>query len=781
MQGMNEADTRAEYIDPKLKDAGWSEAGARIRREYSIAPGRVELPSIKRKPLSADYVLIYRNTKLAVVEAKPWDAHYTEGVGQAKDYATKLDVRFAYATNGQRIYQIDMTTGEEQDVLSFPSPIDLWNRTFGNENEWWLRFADVSTDIPGLAREERYYQDIATDRVLRAIASEKQRILLTLATGTGKTNIAFQIAWKLFNSRWNLSRQPSRTPRILFLADRNILADQAMRDFGGFPADSLVRIKPEGDWDLGTLPTNGSVFFTIFQTFLTRGAEGGECVRDYPPDFFDLVIIDECHRGGANDESSWRGILDYFAPAVQLGLTATPRRTDNVNTYAYFGDPVYSYSLRAAIADGFLTPFRVHQVSTTLDTYTYTPDDCVESGAVADGEHFEESDFNRRIEIEAREEYRVRRFLGMIDQNEKTLVFCATQTHALAIRNLVNKHKRSTDPHYCHRVTANDGRVGEQYLREFQDNEKCIPTILTTSHKLSTGVNARNVRNIVLMRPITSMVEFKQIIGRGTRLYEGKYYFTILDFVRAHALFNDPEWDGEPADFTEDGNEDQGEEQPNDDSDSGDTNGGRNGGDGDPPPPRPPMIRVRLADGKDRQIQSMVATTFWSPDGRPMSAHQFLQSLFGTLPRLFNDEDQLRSLWSDPSTRRALIENLAEAGFDESQMVEMQKLIDAENSDLFDVLSYVAFATVPVPREQRARHALKSMGSGLTASQREFVQFVLDQYVAEGVHELDLDRLPDLLKLRYQAIEDAVVRLGPAEEIRQVFTNIQAFLYQEAA
>ena len=311
----------------------------------------------------------------------------------------------------------------------------------------------------------------------------------------------------------------------------------------------MVRIKPDDIRKKGKVPKNGNLFFTIFQTFMSGQSADGKPAPyfgEYPPDFFDFIVIDECHRGGANDESNWRGILEYFKPAVQLGLTATPKRNENVDTYAYFGDPVYIYSLKDGINDGFLTPFKVKQISTTLDEYVYTSDDSVIEGEVEEGKRYVESDFNKIIEIKEREAKRVRILLDDIGQNEKTIVFCATQDHALAVRDLINQMKTSTDPNYCQRVTANDGELGEQHLRDFQDNEKTIPTILTTSQKLSTGVDARNIRNIVLMRPINSIIEFKQIIGRGTRLYDGKDYFTIYDYVKAHHHFSDPEWDGEP-------------------------------------------------------------------------------------------------------------------------------------------------------------------------------------------------------------------------------------------
>src|SRR5580700_10059963 len=548
---MNEAETRAEYIDPALKAAGWGVVeGSRVRREYLIAPGRIEGQARRGKPLTADYVLEYRNTKLAVVEAKAWDEALTEGVAQAKNYGGKLAVRFTYSTNGQGIYGIDMQEGTEGNMPSYPTPDELWNLTFAEANAWRDRFAAVPFEDRGGFFQARYYQDIAIERVLEAIAAEKQRILLTLATGTGKTFIAFQIAWKLFNSRWNLSREPSRRPRTLFLADRNILADQAYNAFSAFPEDALVRIEPGDIRKKGRVPKNGSLFFTIFQTFMSGPPKDGQpspYFGDYPPDFFDFIVIDECHRGGANDESNWRGILDYFSPAVQLGLTATPKRKDNVDTYAYFGDPVYIYSLKEGINDGFLTPFKVKQISTTLDEYIFTPDDQLIEGEIETGKRYTETDFNKIIEIKEREAHRVKLFMDMIDQREKTLVFCANQAHALAVRDLINQMKTSKDPNYCQRVTADDGALGEQHLRDFQDNEKSIPTILTTSQKLSTGVDARNIRNIVLMRPINTMIEFKQIIGRGTRLFDGKDFFTIYDYVKAHHHFNDPEWDGEPV------------------------------------------------------------------------------------------------------------------------------------------------------------------------------------------------------------------------------------------
>jgi type I restriction enzyme R subunit len=770
---MNEAETRAEHIDPALKAAGWGVAeGSRILREYPITLGRIEGHGRRGKPLIADYVLVFRNHKLAVVEAKAFGESLTEGLAQAKNYSEKLAIRFAYSTNGQGVYGVDMQTGKEGIVTSYPSPEDLWNLTYSEASAWRDRFAAVPFEDKGGYFQGRYYQDLAIERVMEAIAAEKSRILLTLATGTGKTFIAFQIAWKLFHSRWNLTREPSRRPRILFLADRNILADQAYNAFSPFPEDAMVRIAPEDIRKKGKVPKNGSLFFTIFQTFMSGPPKDGKpspYFGEYPPDFFDFIVIDECHRGGANDESNWRGILDYFAPAVQLGLTATPKRKDNVDTYAYFGDPVFIYSLKEGINDGFLTPFKVKQISTTLDEYVYTADDKLIEGEIETGKRYTETDFNKIIEIKEREAHRVKIFMDQINQSEKTLVFCATQDHALAVRDLVNQMKTSKDPNYCQRVTANDGELGEQHLRDFQDNEKSIPTILTTSQKLSTGVDARNIRNIVLMRPINSMIEFKQIIGRGTRLYDGKDYFTIYDFVKAHHHFSDPEWDGEPL-----------EPEPKEES--------RPKG----PPvaletrpesaPRPQKIKVKLADGKARTIQHMMMTTFWHPDGTPMSAQQFMEMLFGKLPDFFKNEAELRALWSAPDTRAKLLKGLAEKGFGPEQMAEMQRIINAEKSDLFDVLAHVAYALPTLTREERAAHAKVGISRHFNSKQQAFLDFVLSHYVKEGVQELDQEKLTPLLRLKYHdSIADATADLGRPEEIGKVFVGFQKYLYQQAA
>jgi len=783
---MNESETRAELIDPKLKACGWGVVvESKVLREHQITAGKIQTGGGRSKKMIADYILVYKGIKLAVLEAKSDVQEVGEGVAQAKLYAEKLNLETTYSTNGKEIYSICMKTGAEGLVANFLSPEELWNKTFSDQNAWREAFAAVPFEDKSGSWQLRYYQEIAVKNVMEAVSKNKDRILLTLATGTGKTAIAFQIAWKLFQTRWNLKRDGSRRPRILFLADRNILANQAYNSFSAFPEDALVRIKPSEIKKQGRVLTNGSIFFTIFQTFMSGTDKEGKPAPyfgDYPKDYFDFIIIDECHRGGANDEGNWRGILEYFSPAVQLGLTATPKRKDNVDTYKYFGEPVYIYSLKEGINDGFLTPFKVKRIKTTLDDYVYTSDDQLIEGEIEEGKLYKEADFNRIIEIKEREAKRVRIYMDEANQKEKAIIFCATQEHAAAVRDLVNQYHHSSKggkssgptPNYCVRVTANDGEIGEQFLREFQDNEKTIPTILTTSQKLSTGVDARNIRNIVLMRPVNSMIEFKQIVGRGTRLFDGKEFFTIYDFVDGYHHFADPEWDGEPLEPEPEGVKEPKEQfTPKAKEEKG---GEAEGAE------KRKKIRIKLRDGKEREIQSMISSSFWSADGKPVSAEEFLNNLFGELPNLFKSEDELRTLWSNPLTRRTLLEKLDAAGFPKSDLLIVQELVSMEKSDLFDVLEYVFNGNYQaMTREQRVAASQATIFALLDNKQKEFIEFVLSKYIETGVDELDQEKLPILLKNKYQSLEDAKDILGNVASISKLFVEFQQYLYEEKA
>lgn len=764
--GLTESDTRAQYIDPALLNAGWSNEF--VRREVQITAGRIIGGGKRAEPSIADYVLEYKGKRVAVIEAKKWDLSHTEGVSQAIRDGKKLGLPFAFSTNGQKIRQIDLLSGIEADIAKFPSPEELWSLINEPKNELIEEFRAIPFDSKGGTEPVRYYQQIAVENVLEGIAKGDKRLLLTLATGTGKTKIAFHIAWKLFQSRWNLSGDKKRRPRILFLADRNILANQAFNEFSPFPEDSLVRIDPASVKKKGKVPTNGNIFFTIFQTFVTEST-GVPNFGEYPRDFFDLIMVDECHRGGARDESNWRSILEYFDEAVQIGLTATPKRKDNADTYAYFGNPRFIYSLKEGIGDGFLTPFRVRKYQTTIDEYAYTQDDEVLSGEVEAGHLYTENEFQKKIIIREREEYRVELLLAQIDPKEKTIVFCANQEHALLIRDIINGRKANQNPTYCVRVTADEGNIGDQYLRDFQDNEKTIPTILTTSQKLSTGVDARNIRNVVLMRPINSIIEFKQIIGRGTRLYDGKDFFTIHDFVNASQNFYDPEWDGEPV-----------APEPVD-SKSGTAPSNSPAVPANPTEPKREKVIIKLADGKEREFQFMTSKMFYAVDGTPMTLTQFIESLFNTLemPDLFKNEDELRAIWSVPSTRSALLKQLENSGFPESELVSIQDLIDAKNSDLFDVLEFVKYALKPISREVRAKKSRSIMEAGIEKNQLEFIDFLVNQYIQSGVEELGESKLQTLLEIKYSDIFQGIKILGNGEvsRVRNLFLNFQKNLY----
>lgn len=778
---MNEPDTRAELIDPKIKASGWGEVkDSFIRREFPITKGEIKPGGIRAGILKADYVLIYKNRKIAAIEAKSDELDVSEGVAQAKDYAQRLKLLTSYSCNGKKIYEINYSLNEkgemfiksEKEVDKFPSPDELWNRTFNKKNDWSDKFDSVNFEPFRGEKEPRYYQEVAINNALDAIANHKQRVLLTLATGTGKTVIAFHIVWKLFQARWNKQRDGKRLPRILFLADRNILANQAFNSFGAFPENALVRIKPGDVKKKGSVPTSGSIFFTIFQSFMS-GPEDTPYFGEYPKDFFDLIIVDECHRGGAKDESRWREILEYFSEAVQIGLTATPKRKINSDTYKYFGEPVYIYSLKDGIKDGFLTPFKVKRIQTTLDEYVYTGEDDVIEGEkeLEVGKVFKEPDFNTKIRIIEREQKRVRLMLESINTKEKTLVFCANIWHAGLIRNLINKCSPNPPIDYCVRVTAEDGAQGDTYLRQFQDNERALPTILTTSQKLSTGVDALNIRNIVLLRPVNNMIEFKQIIGRGTRLYEEKSYFTIIDFVGASENFSDPEWDGDPV--PEEPKKPKPrkpieDENPTDDGDDFT----------DPERPRQKIL-IKLAEGKELTIQSM-STTLFMVDGNPISSEEFIKKLFNTikLPSFFNSEEELRKIWSSPITRKELLNKLEHNGFSKQDLKSIQTLIEAEDSDLFDVLERIAYSKQPISRVERVTKAEDKIHANLNDRQKEFIDFVLERYALGGVEELDMDRLSDLITLKYRTVSDGQKALGDIDGIKNMFIGFQKHLYQ---
>lgn len=804
---MDETATRRKKIDPRLYEVGWEQVPQSEilteQRAYQIAPGHVSPLPQNRHPKKADYILEYRGKKLAVIEAKSDEKDVSEGVAQAKLYAEMLQIRFTYSCNGDEIWAIDMGVKDEKGNYlvpstegpadSFPSPQELWAMTYPEEHPWRDKF-NLCAFNRGGGRMPRYYQENAINNVLNAIADGKKRILLTMATGTGKTYTAFQICWKLYETNW-CNYGVERKPRILFISDRNILANQAKNDFEQFPEDAMERVTPELLHDKkhqDRVPTARHLYFTIFQTVMGNDPTGQPYYKQWTPDFFDLVIIDECHRGGANDESEWRQLMEWFKPAVQLGMTATPRRKVNANTYAYFGEPVYTYSLKQGIEDGFLTPFRVKISTSNIDTYQYDPNDDVEGNIDPHKVYTEQDFYNGNIEMRQRDVHRVREFLGqMEDPNQKTIIFGSIQKHAMIIRDIVNQYKEVPDSNYCVRVTADDGEEGERQLRLFQDNDRLRPTILTTSQKLSTGVDARNVRNIVLMRPVNNMVEFKQILGRGTRLFDGKYYFTIYDFVGASKNFQDPEWDGEPV-CPKCGNNPctcypiQLPEE---------------GGfihdvppEGYPAPQPCPVcghlpctcpggqrnrnkIKVRLNTSRELTLHTDWTERVQFGD-ELLTIEEYIQRLFGALPHFFKNADDLRERWSHPQTREELLRLLEDSGFHEEKLNMIRDFMGYENCDLLDVLEFLAYNTTPIDREKRAEIVRKTTMLKLNNEQKIFIDFILSKYIEFGFKELGNDKLSDFMQMKYHSFSDGMRKLSMRpDEIRNLYLNMQHDMY----
>lgn len=759
---MSEQDTRRQLIDPKLKEAGWEVVeGSRIITERYFTNGRLTQSGRQAKS-RYDYVLIYKNVKLAVVEAKKSGMSYGDAVGQVKDYNEQLKLPFAYATDGNEIREMHYVGDacHEQDVAAFPSPEEMYQRAFPENNEVEDALSQIPFNRSG-GKEPRYYQELAINRTISALGRGKKKILLTLATGTGKTYIAFQIVWKLFEAKWSQSGLGKRMPRILFLADRNVLADQAKGSFGQFPDNMLQKIKPGTD----KAPTNGSIFFGIFQALMTGDPK---LYKQYPEDFFDLVIVDECHRGGAAEGSNWQGILDHF-DAAKLGLTATPRRDENADSYEYFGDPVYEYSLKQGVEDGFLSPFKTHIFSTSYDTYIYSDDDEVLMGEPEQGKTYTSSEFNRKIEIRAREKKRVQLFLQYMNPDDKTIIFCATVRHAQLIADIINEEVEDRPANYCVRVTSDDGVVGDNHLRTFQDNDKKLPTILTTSRKLSTGVDALNVRNIVLFRPVNSMIEFKQIIGRGTRTYEGKFFFTVYDFEGASDHYSDPEWDGPPLE--REGGMPTPAPTPtpplgeDDDDDNGDDK-------------KTKLIKIKLSDGHERDI-TYTDKVLYNAHNKPVTLEEFIETLFDeSIPELFENEAKLQQIWSLPKTRAELLIKLREVGYGEGQLKSVQALVGAKECDIYDVLRHISFRKNMLKRSDRMLNTREVYYPTIDKPHQEFIDFIGHQYINRGVWELSQENLPKLIELRYGTIADGTNNLGDISLIKNVYNEFQESLYK---
>lgn len=794
---MTEADTCREYVTPKLVEAGWGAAPHSIGEQRTFTNGRIIVAGGKVRrgqQKRADYLLYYRRDyPLAVVEAKEIGLPAETGVQQAREYAEILGLKFAYATNGRRIIEIDYVTGTEREVDRYPTPNELFARlTTGSylpqtgAPHLLEPFNLVSGKVP------RYYQQIAIHRVIEAILLGQKRILATLATGTGKTCVAFQICWKLWSSRWNRTSE-YRRPKILFLADRNILVDDPMAKM--FAPFGDARHKIAG----GDVSQSRDMYFGIYQALSTASAD---VFRQYRRDFFDLIIIDECHRGSSRDESAWRAVLDYFEPAVQFGMTATPLREESRDSYEYFGNPVYTYSLRQGIEDGFLAPYRVHRVITTVDAAGWRPskDELDRYGREVPDEEYQTKDFERVVALRSRTRAMARHLTGLLkgtDRFAKTLVFCVDQEHAAEMRQeLINLNSDLVKqyPDYVCRVTADEGAIGLTHLSHFQDVDKPTPVILTTSQLLTTGVDAEMVKNVVLARVVGSRSEFKQIVGRGTRLKVdyGKEYFNIIDFTgTATRHFADPDFDGDPARIEEVTVDETGEQVGTTEAEVDVTQddlaaeyeipeeqiGPGTGLPIDEPPPEPRKFYI---DGGEVEVIGHLVYDL-DTDGKKLQVVKYTEYSGRAVRTLYPTREALQSAWANPDTRGEVLRELTERGISFEELAASSEQPDA---DPFDLLCHLAWNAPLLTRRQRADQARRQAQDLFTQNgetAREILTLLLERYIERGI--LQFNTLSDLMKVqpfdRYGSPSEIATRhFGGVRGMKDAVARLQTALYQ---
>lgn len=783
-----EADTCRKYVLPKLVNAGWDDEPHSFTEQRTFTDGRIVVigEKVKRRAQKrADYLLRYtRDFTIAVVEAKAEYKTAGEGLQQAKNYAEILGLKFAYSTNGHGIVEFDYLTGQERLLIAFPPPDELWQRWQEGQQVSARVGKSLLTPAHHLSgKTPRYYQEIAINRTVQAILQGKHRVLLTMATGTGKTVVAFQICWKLWNARWNRTGE-YRRPRILFLADRNILVDDPKdKDFAAF-GDARWKIEN------GEANKSREMYFAIYQAIAQDERRPG-LYREYAPDFFDLIIVDECHRGSARDESNWREILEYFQPAFQLGMTATPMREDNRDTYTYFGNPLYTYSLRQGIEDGFLAPYRVHRVLTTYDAVGWRPSRGETDRFLREvpDREYSTPDFERIVALRARTEAMARHlaeFMRRTDRFAKTIVFCVDQEHADEMRhqlNNLNADLAQKHADYVCRVTSDEGDIGRGHLSRFQELESATPVILTTSQLLTTGVDMPTCKNIVIARIVGGMTEFKQIIGRGTRVRDdyGKLYFSILDYTgSATRLFADPDFDGWPAladEVTIDAEgceipDSETVEQPEEmDTDDGD-GGAEIIGDDASQLPR----KYYIDEGQVEVVAHLVYEL--DPDGKQLRVVKFTDYTAEKVRTMYTSAAELRRQWADPQSRADIIARLEERGisFDELRSVTGQA-----DADPFDLLCHVAFNAPLRTRRERADRLRKeehAFFEQYSSQARAVLDELLEKYAVHGAAQF---AIPDVLKVppisRHGNIIEIAGLFGGAQRLRDAVNQLQSLLY----
>jgi type I restriction enzyme R subunit len=785
-----EADTCRKYVLPKLLEAGWDNDPHSFTEQRTFTDGRIVVSGDKirrKKQKRADYLLRYtRDFPIAVIEAKADYKSAGDGLQQAKDYAQILDLKFAYSTNGQGIVEFDFITGKERLLDSFPAPDELWKRlsmSQGLTEEITRRLLTPSKNLAG--QIPRYYQEIAINRTVQTLLQGKRRILLTMATGTGKTFVAFQICWKLWSSRWNRTGE-FRRPRILYLTDRNILVDDP-KDKTFIPFGD-ARHKIEN----GEAIKSREMYFAIYQAIAKDERRPG-LYREYAPDFFDLIIVDECHRGSARDESNWREILEYFEPAYQIGMTATPLREDNRDTYKYFGNPIYTYTLGQGIDDGFLAPYRVHRVVTDYDAAGWRPSkgELDRYGRQIPDEEYHTEDFERIVALRARTQAiatHLTDFLKKTDRFAKTIVFCVDQEHAdqmrFALNNLNSDLVRQHSDYVC-RVTSEEAQIGRGHLSRFQELETISPVILTTSKLLTTGVDIPTCKNIAIVRVVGSMTEFKQIIGRGTRVRDdyGKYYFNILDYTgSATRHFADPEFDGLPAFLTEEEINADGQvtaEQVIQQEEPIDEAGPEIQLEGPPEiiEPPEPQIRKYYVNGGHVEIVAHLVYELDS-EGNKLRVVKYTDYTAEKVRTLYPSAAELRKKWSDPNRRSEIIEALAERGID---FTELATAANQPDADPFDLLCHIAYnAPLRTRRERAARMRTenKDFFEQHTPQAKAVLNELLEKYADYGFTQFVL---PDVLKLppisSHGNVSEIAAFFGGAEQLNNAVNQLQALLY----
>lgn len=762
----SEDDTRVKLIDAKLYASSWSEEN--IIRNYYFTDGRKLIGNKRAERKFADYLLKFQNNNLAIIEAKKQNKDALDGLSQGIEYAKTLNVPFVYSTNGDKIYEYDLRVSRGEYIENFPSPNELFQRVYGNLKEWQYKLL-TQRELYIPQKTLRYYQKIAVDKVIEALINGKDRILLTLATGTGKTTIAFALCYRLLEARWNKENKDQK-PKILFLCDRVSLRDQALGEFNAVESDCKVISAEEIRKNDGKIITNANVFFGIYQSLAanskdqenTQEEQESKFYLQYPKDFFDLIIIDECHRGGANEEGNWACVLEHFSSATHLGLTATPKKSDNVDTYRYFGESAYEYSLKEGIEDGFLTPYKVKRITTTLsEGYVYNPDDIIE-GELEKG-FYKMSEFERNIHLPQYNDFLAKEILKLIDPMDKTIIFCANQAHASDIKRAIDKFKSVKRDDYCVRVTSDEGKIGLEYLKQFQDNDKSYPVILTSSKMLTTGVDAKNVRNIVLLANIGSMVEFKQIIGRGTRVYEGKDFFTILDFVGATKLFYDPKWDGEKIEELKEQDEKEKITKEHIKQTKEESKEKKS-------------VTIHLKGTKLKVLD--ITTTYVGAQGKPLSTKEFLEFLIGKLGEYYDDEAKLREIWSDQKNRERFLKALANDGVDENALKDLREIFQ-KDCDIYDVLAHLSFNAEIKTRQERVLQV--ENGEFLKRFQKEkaikFIEFLLNRYQEYGIKDFD-DGLKPLIELSSLGnVRELADEFGGLEILKQSFDDLQREIY----